>query len=77
MNPMKGASMGYRLVFDAEQCQGYANCLIEAPALWDFDEDANQAVLLNEQPGEEMRALAEATARGCPAQAIRIEELPS
>ena len=31
--------MAIRVIFDASWCQGYANCLIEAPQVWDFDED--------------------------------------
>lgn len=67
--------MAYKVVFDPGRCQGYANCLIEAPEIWDFDEDANTAVLRLELPPEELRAKAEASARGCPAGAITITEV--
>lgn len=66
--------MSYRVVFNREACEGYANCMIVAPEIWGFDEVANKAVLLNERPGEELRAKAEASARGCPAQAITIDD---
>lgn len=68
--------MGYRMVFDRSKCQGYANCIIEAPEIWDFDEDEDIAVLRQEQPGEELREKAEASARGCPAHAITVEDVP-
>lgn len=67
--------MAFKVVFDPERCQGYANCLIEAPEIWDFDEDSNTAVLLQELPDEQLRAKAEASMRGCPASAIRIEDV--
>ena len=65
--------MSFRLLFDPAKCQGYANCLIEAPELWDFDEDENRAVLRQEHAHDEaLRARADASARCCPAQAIQI-----
>lgn len=69
--------MGFKVVFDSNRCQGYANCLIEAPGIWDFDEDNDTAVLLDETPAEDQRPAAEASARCCPANAITIEELGS
>ncbi|WP_409186592.1 ferredoxin [Amycolatopsis sp. VS8301801F10] len=66
--------MSYAVLFEPEKCQGYANCLIEAPQIWDFDEDENRAVLRVAGPGDALRPKAEASARCCPAQAIRIEE---
>lgn len=69
--------MSYRVVFDPDKCQGYANCLIEAPEIWDFDETNDRALLKIVNPDPALRAKAEASARGCPAQAIRIEEIAS
>jgi ferredoxin len=67
--------MAYKMLFDSGTCQGYANCLIEAPEIWDFDEDSDLAVLKQEFPGEELRAKAEASARCCPSGAITIEDV--
>ena len=65
--------MSFRLLFDPAKCQGYANCLIEAPELWDFDEDENRALLRQEHVHDEsLRGKAEGSARCCPAQAIQI-----
>jgi ferredoxin len=69
--------MAYKLVFDGAKCQGYANCIIEAPELWDFDEDEDVAVLRHEIPSDELRAKAEASVRGCPAHAITLVDVPS
>lgn len=67
--------MAFKMVFDGDKCQGYANCIIEAPEIWDFDEDADTAVLLQELPDEALRLKAEASARGCPAHAIAVEDV--
>ncbi|MFE2183150.1 ferredoxin [Streptomyces asiaticus] len=65
--------MSLHVIFESAKCQGYANCLIEAPELWGFDEDKNTAVLRVDNPDDTLRARAEASARCCPAQAIRVE----
>jgi ferredoxin len=67
--------MAYKMVFDHEKCQGYANCMLVAPDIWDFDEETNKAVLINEFPSEEQRAHAEESERDCPSGAISIEEV--
>jgi len=63
-----------RVVADPTRCQGYANCLGEAPDVFDLDEATNQVIVLKEQPGEEERAAVEAAVRVCPVQALAIEE---
>lgn len=66
--------MTYKVVLEPEKCQGYANCLIEAPEIWDFDDSNDRALLKINNPDEKLRSKAEASARCCPAQAIRIED---
>lgn len=66
--------MAIRVIFDAGLCQGYANCLIEAPQVWDFDEEAEVAVLKNELIDPGLVEQARASVRGCPAHAISIDE---
>ena len=63
-----------KLKLDLDLCQGYANCLIEGPGYFDFDDEAEKAILLNEDVPESDRALAQNAARGCPARAITLEE---
>ncbi|MFF5979465.1 ferredoxin [Streptomyces olindensis] len=67
--------MSVHVIFEPTKCQGYANCLIEAPEIWDFDEENNRAVLRLAEPDDALRRKAEASARCCPAQAIRLQEL--
>lgn len=69
--------MAFRLELDVGRCQGYANCLIEAPQLWDFDEDTDRAVPLDKTPDESLRVSAEASVRNCPAQAISLVDTDS
>lgn len=66
--------MALTLTLDLHACQGYANCLIEGPALFDFDEDTDKAVVLVAEPGEHLRAQAMAAQHGCPARAILVSE---
>lgn len=66
--------MTFTVAFDVTKCQGYANCLIEAPEIWDFDEDNDIAVLKSPDPDPALQSKAEASMRGCPAHAITIEQ---
>lgn len=66
--------MELKLKLDLDLCQGYANCLIEGPGYFDFDDDAEKAILLKADVPESDRGLAESAVRGCPARAIALEE---
>lgn len=68
--------MAFLVTFTPSLCQGYANCLIEAPEIWDFDEENDIAVLKDVSPDERLLDKARASARGCPAHAISVEEQP-
>ena len=63
-----------KLVLDTDACMGYANCVIEAPELFDIDEESDKAIILVENPDESFRAAAERAVRVCPAVALRIED---
>jgi ferredoxin len=63
-----------RVVTDLTRCQGYANCLGEAPEVFDLDEATNLVVVLQEHPPEELREAVHAAARVCPVQAIAVED---
>lgn len=68
--------MSFKVTVDLKACQGYANCLIEGPSLFDIDDETNKAVVIGgDEHDESLRAQAEAAKRGCPAHAIFIEEL--
>ncbi|AYY15749.1 ferredoxin [Actinobacteria bacterium YIM 96077] len=62
-----------KVIVDLEACQGYACCMIEAPEVFDLDESAGKATVLEEAPPEERREQVEAAVRNCPARAISLE----
>ena len=58
---------------DLELCQGYANCVMEAPKFFDINDDG-VVVVLEEEFGEETRGRVEAAVRSCPVSPLRIED---
>jgi len=68
--------MAFTVTVDLDLCQGYANCLIEAPSLFDIDDETNKAIILGgDEHNEEFRTQAAAATRGCPARAIVVEDV--
>ena len=65
--------MSLKVQIDLMACQGYACCMMEAPELFDLDDDSGKAVLLTDDPPEDQRSHAENAARACPARAITLE----
>ncbi|GAA4738280.1 hypothetical protein GCM10023350_23050 [Nocardioides endophyticus] len=60
-----------KISLDRSLCNGYGNCVIEAPELFDLDE-SGIGVVLQEEPDDSMLTLAEAAARICPVIAITV-----
>lgn len=63
-----------KIHLDLSLCQGYGNCVMEAPQEFDLDEESGQAVLLREEVDEEARSRVEAAVLVCPMQAISISD---
>jgi ferredoxin len=63
-----------RAVADLDLCQGHQMCQSEAPDVFDFDEDADRVVVLQERPDESLRSQVQAAVKYCPAMALTIEE---
>lgn len=59
---------------DPGSCQAYGNCLLEAPDVFDLDEEGAVAVVLQSNPPEQLRAAVEAAVRSCPVQALTLTE---
>lgn len=58
---------------DFEACQGYANCVMPAPEVYDID-DEGTVVLLKEEISEEERAKVDEAVNSCPVSALSIED---
>lgn len=63
-----------RLTADPGLCQGHQECLAEAPALFDFDEDAGHVVVRVPEPSLEQLPAARTAVRYCPAFALTLED---
>lgn len=58
---------------DLGLCQGYANCVLEAPELFDLG-DEGFVVVLRALITEAERGSAEAAARSCPVSALTVDD---
>jgi len=58
---------------DLTLCQGYSNCVVEAPDIFDIG-DQGTVVVLRQQIDEGERERAEAAARSCPVSALIVED---
>lgn len=58
---------------DLELCQGYANCVIAAPDVFDLDDDGT-VVLLSYQVADADLARVDEAVAGCPVAALSIED---
>ena len=62
-----------RVVVDLNECQAYANCIVEAPELFDLDEETGKAVVLVDLVEPSLEDAARAAVANCPVTAITIE----
>lgn len=62
-----------KMILDYELCEGHGECVVAAPEIFDLDEDGEKAVLLQEEPREELRVQATEAVKVCPIAALRLE----
>jgi ferredoxin len=62
-----------RVVVDFDKCKSNALCMAAAPEVFEVRDD-NFLYLLEEEPGEELRAKVEEAVRVCPTQAISLAD---
>jgi ferredoxin len=62
-----------KVVVDFDLCEANAVCMKHAPEVFRVN-DNDELDILQENPGEELRAKVEEAARLCPRQAIRLED---
>lgn len=61
-----------RIKVDFDLCQGHANCMGEAPEIFQVD-DQGFLTVLQEEPPERFREQVELAVQYCPTGAIRLE----
>lgn len=59
---------------DQRLCAVHGECVLEAPEVFDLDDDDDVAIVLLENPPEAMRAQVERAVSACPVAAITIED---
>jgi ferredoxin len=64
--------MSIDLHVDDEVCNGYGNCVIAAPEVFDLDPNTNIAVVLPGRPLEADSHAVEEAIADCPVRAIRV-----
>jgi ferredoxin len=62
-----------RVTVDLTKCQGYANCVVEAPDVFDVGDENGKAVVLVERVPESLHDEARRAAASCPVFAISVE----
>jgi ferredoxin len=65
--------MAWKVVVDFDKCESNAVCMGVAPEVFEVRDD-NFLYILQENPPDELRPKVEDAVRGCPKQAISIEE---
>ena len=65
--------MPYRIESDTDVCQGFANCVMNAPDLFDLD-DEDTVVVLKREVGDDEFAYADQAVRSCPVEALSLLE---
>lgn len=61
-----------RIKVDFDLCQGHANCMGEAPEVFQVD-DKGYLTVLQEEPPERLREQVEMAVRYCPTGALSLE----
>ena len=61
------------VIVDLDKCQGYANCVTDAPEVFDVSDETNKVVVLDEFPSDDLLGKVNEAALNCPVQAIEIE----
>lgn len=62
-----------KVTFHPQKCAGHGVCALEAPTVFDIDEETGLALVLNATPEEGETASVRTAARGCPERAITVE----
>jgi ferredoxin len=63
-----------KVTVDTSKCSGFASCVLSAPEVFDLDEAANVAAVIDSQPAVALRADVREAARSCPTGAVILTE---
>jgi ferredoxin len=63
-----------RAEVDLGKCQAYANCVLEAPDVFDLDDVSGKAIVLLDPIPEALHEAARLAEASCPVSAILIED---
>ena len=63
-----------RISVDLKTCKAYANCMVEAPEYFDFNEETGKVILLAETVVDADRDAVRKAVASCPVQAIVVDE---
>lgn len=61
-----------RVIVDFDKCLGYANCVIDAPEVFELLDDEMVVHVLQDHPGDQLSAGVESAALDCPTRAITV-----
>ena len=67
--------MTMKITVDLDGCTSCACCMMEAPNVFDIDDETGQVIVLVEEPGEELRDEVERGIRSCPENVISLEKV--
>ncbi|MEX5635377.1 ferredoxin [Parafrankia sp. FMc2] len=63
-----------KIEVDVGACEMHGDCVMEAPEVFDLQDDSDVVTVLNDTPPEELRAKVESAARMCPVSAILVKD---
>ncbi len=63
-----------KVIVDSALCALHGDCVMEAPEVFDLEDDSDVVILLDDEPPAELRSQVEAAARMCPVSAITIKD---
>jgi ferredoxin len=73
VHPDQRSKIIVKVILDRDLCNGYGNCVIEAPAAFDLD-DSGIGIVLLESPSVDQEDRVRLAAAMCPVEAIRVQD---
>ena len=65
------SSKELRVIVDADECLGYAICTLDAPSIFEMDDEADVARVIVDLVPADQKALVDAAIKSCPVNAIK------